>query len=351
MIIQRNSPPFSRLIFWINRKNIEKLQKFFPLKDENTWVRVKHKKFYTEIDLSKKRNKIYSNLIDPLFIKSSINIRNESNPSKHREDNLYCCFEMALRELKRGRPWEQTLKRLRSDCKIIAPPAFRPLSWMLDSPEEHPETERSSNLEAKWKELYEERNRINKRMGELSNESLLISGWRRKTREMEEVDKRWLHAKRKEEWKIDAAISSIDHILDFLKTARGKSGRHPKPFNVFVYHLINSQECTSWKYDENHRHVLHEDGRHKLERDRSLILYLLLDTHLNVIPLPELKEFISKNKKAPTYEALKALKTRLWNTYKNFPPLEGWSFPRKTYETGFRKLIVNDDGRLEIVRL
>ena len=103
MKIQSNSPPFSRLIFWIKRKNLEKLQKYFPLKDENTWIRVKHKKYYSKIDLSKMRGEIYSGLIDPLFIKKGINIRDESNSASHREDKLYCCFEVALRNQKRRR--------------------------------------------------------------------------------------------------------------------------------------------------------------------------------------------------------------------------------------------------------
>ena len=39
--------------------------------------------------------------------------------------------------------------------------------------------------------------------------------------------------------KKDIAIRQIAHILNWSKIARRKPGRHPKPFNVFVYHLIN----------------------------------------------------------------------------------------------------------------
>ena len=151
--------------------------------------------------------------------------------------------------------------------------------------------------------------------------------------------------------KVDMAIELIKRILDWLKISRGKPGRHPKPFNVFVYHLIN--KCTKYKIDHSRTPVyfFRKDGQRKLERNWKLILFLILDTHLNVHPLPELEEFIFIHKKTPAPEALKILKKKLWNTYKNFPPLEGWPVVRKSFETGFRKLIAKDDGRLEIVTL
>ena len=78
----------------------------------------------------------------------------------------------------------------------------------------------------------------------------------------------------------------------------------------------------------------------------------MLDIYLNTYKFPELDEFTAKNKKILAQDALKDLKNRLWNTYKKFPKkIEGWPVARKAFETGFRKLIVTGDGRLDIVML
>jgi len=203
----------------------------------------------------------------------------------------------------------------------------------------------------KWEELREEQSKIAQKMDDFigtSTERFLIKSWRERDNEMKKLEDRYDRLK-KERYTLDQIIETSERILNWLKTARGKPGRHPKPFNVLVYHLINKR--TKRKVDENRNPVYHKDGQHKLERDWKLILFLILDIHLHRKELPELRKFISENKNKSAHKALRALKEKLWNTYKNFPPLEGWPFPRKAYETGFRKLIVADDGRLHIVSL
>jgi len=116
--------------------------------------------------------------------------------------------------------------------------------------------------------------------------------------------------------------------------------------------IIN--KCTRWKLDKNRNYVYRRDGQHRLERNWALILYLLLDVHVHQVKFPELEKFIMKNARRPASAALQALKKKLWDIYKNFPPLHGRSIQEEGLprpETGFRKLIVSDDGRLQIIWL
>ena len=149
--------------------------------------------------------------------------------------------------------------------------------------------------------------------------------------------------------KVDLAIKITGRFLETLRASRGKPGRHPKPFNVLVYHLIN--KCTYRRFDENQYYIYHKDGQHKLKKDWKLILFLILDIHCREIKLPEIEKFISRNKNKPAREALKILKEKLLNIYKNFPRLDGWAFEREIAETGYRKLTVNDDGTLKSIWL
>lgn len=344
-----NSPRFSHLVFGLKEENIQELRQFFPLNDMNTWIRKKYRsRFYAKIDLIKLKDEIYSDLINPLFIKPGINVK-----------NLFYCFMAFYKELKRGLSqdeFESILRRFYLDFKKIAPIVNFPLSWMLESKKLIPEETTTYRLKQELEELNEKMGKIDKRRDEIMDcfleDSFFTKEWRKKHTEIEEV-KIKIDRQKKRGYilsdKLDQAMKLSEHILNWLKIARGKPGRHPKPFNVFVYHVIN--KCTHWKFDENHKPVYHKDGQHKLERDWKLILFLILDTHIHRKKLLELRKFISENKNKPAHKALRTLKEKLWNIYKNFPPLEGWSLPRKAYETGFRKLIVKDDERFEIVWL
>lgn len=375
----RNSPHFSQLVSWLKEENLQELSQFFPLKDMNTWIRRKYRsKFYSKVDLVKLRNEVCLELIDPLFIKPAINIKYEDNPREHRRDNLFCCFEVLIRDLKRIKKrgeyskFENVTRRFHADFERIAPTAIKPFSWTLESQGPDPKEEPMYSLRREWERLKEKLNKIDqardrffeKYMDLISTDTIQVQDsklklvhqteymWKKTNSETEAIETKIYHKEKKEssiEQKLDLAMKISKRILNWLKIARGKPGCHPKPFNVLVYHLIN--KCTHWKFDENHRHVYHENGQHKLKKDWKLILFLILDTHLNVVGLSELRKFISDNKKTSAHDALKILKERLNDRYKNFHRLEGWSFPRKIDETGFRKLIAHDDGTLHIVRL
>jgi hypothetical protein len=180
--------------------------------------------------------------------------------------------------------------------------------------------------------------------------AMIFNGWKRG---LDKRDKEFLSKRAKEPLdKILLMINkSVEEILAWLKSARGKPGRHPDPFNVLCYHIINKytqRKIVPDREKGGRRYLYKKDGQHKLGRNWQLILFFLLDIHLHSTPIPHLEKFVSKNKNKSAVDALRILKTGLWNSYKNFPPLEGWPFPRKRYETGFRKLIVKDDGRLKI---
>jgi hypothetical protein len=93
------------------------------------------------------------------------------------------------------------------------------------------------------------------------------------------------------------------------------------------------------------------ERQYRLEKNWRLILFLILDIHLHMKELQKIKEFISQHRNRPADEALRNLKQKLLDIYKNFPPLDGWAFEYRIDETGFRKLIVKDDGEMKIVRL
>ena len=354
MINGRHSPLFSKLVLCLKKKNVQELGKIFPLKSIDTWVRVRHEKFYSTINLFKVKKEIYSNLVDPLFLKPSINIRDEDSPHRHRKDNLFCCIEGLIRELRKANKkgahdeFEIILQQFEANFKKIAPGALCPFVWILK-----PSTDETPpKLRQRLDELIERQDGIDKARDSLIEGSLdeyLGKNWTRLQKEKETVEFELYRKKRDvPDQRITLMLDMAEGFLRWLKWGRGKPGRHPKPFNVFVYHLIN--RCTTWKLDKNRRDVMRHDGQHRLERDWDLILFLLLDVHTHRARLPELDRFISQNGKKMAHEALRILKKRLWDIYKNFPPKDGWSHERKILETGFRKLIVSD-GKLKIVRL
>jgi len=353
-LIRRDSPLFIDLLIWLKRKNFKIIGEVFPL---NIWMGNKNKKFH--VNLAEQREKIKSKLIEPLFIKAGVNVKDEDDISRHRKDNLICCFEFFLKKLKRmqgsGGEFERVMEEFRS-CyeKVIAtakPKAsvYFPYSWMLDSKQNISLYRIRQDRDA----LKDRKDSIERAMNDLEEgshiEKIKVEAWNRITEELANIEANlWKHEFMNNE-KINSAVRFIEFDLNWLKMARGKPGRHPKPFNVFAYHMIN--EFTRRKIDKDGKYVKRKDGQHRLERYWEFILFFCLYTHFHMKELPEIKRFIIKNKNKPARDALRILKNMLWNAYKNFPPLEGWPFPRKQYETGFRKLIVKDDGSLKTIWL
>jgi hypothetical protein len=356
---QRDLDQFSRLILALKNKKIEDPRKFFSFK--GPWAP------------SSLKSAIHAELVDPLFMKAGVNIKDEDDIPKHRKDNLVCCYEYFLRKLKRienPNKLYSVLEEFRS-CyeKIVsaankqAPVKF-PYSWMLDSPKSDTPL---VLLDRQIEQKKGEKARFEKSLENFVDEDKETADAKRWSEVSEEIDgmrvekyKRELAAERN----INLAAKQINYGLMWIRTARGKAGRHPDPFNVLTYRVIN--KCTYWKLDKDREYVWQKDkykiekdknGRskriypHKLKRDWDLILFLILDIHFHVKGLPEIQRFISKYKNRPAREALRDLKNIFWDNYKHFPPLDGWSFPQRLYETSFRKLIVKDDGSLKIVSL
>jgi hypothetical protein len=368
MITKRDSPQFSELLFWLKKKDIQELQRFFPLRawmrrtlvpnvdgmlreksveKRFYWEKIKYKKYLSYIDLDVLRAKLKSELIDPLFLKPGLNIKDEDDAYRHRKDNLFSLTEILYRDLKdESKDLQKTIADYHRDVQKFLPGIGTPLRWVFGKTDSQKEHELRRNIE----KLSEEIEKISKACRKLNDNILdrAFHDWRVRLDRRDEdfLAKRYVELP---EIKRMMAINEVGGILAYLRAARGKPGRHPKPFNVFVYHLIN--KCTRRKWDKNRRYIFRRDGQHRLERDWNLILFLLLDVHVHQTELPELERFISKNARRPVLEVLQILKKRLWDIYKNFAPHEGWSFPRRLDETGFRKLVVGDDGRLQIIQL
>jgi hypothetical protein len=207
-------------------------------------------------------------------------------------------------------------------------------------------------IKKEWERLDQEKAQIERCYDSLSEEiiALTISDWKKIDQKAEREENKYLRAKRAlHKGGIEFMIGWLKRFIEWLKPARGCRGVHPKPFNVFIYHLIN--RCTTWKRDKNRVDIFRRDGQHRLERDWDLILFLLLDIHVHQAKLPGLDKFIAKNARRPAAEALRILKKRLWDIYKNFPAKDGWPFERQITEIGFRKLIVDNNGKLRIIRL
>jgi len=346
-VSRRNLPHFSNLLSVLKKKDIKTLRKFFPLlRDYKSWFDTSDKKSY--LDFSRWRTEILADLIDPLFIKIGINIKDEDDVPRHRKDNLICCTEFFLRKLRAGNDFEKTLKEFES-CyqKIIlrankkAPPNF-PFSWRYYK--RQPVNE--NRLKERRDELKEKKLSIERVIADSGGSPIESRDWQRIYDELEEVENElWLQEYRKE-----GDLHLIEFDLDYLKTVRGKRGRHPDPFNVLCYHVINKLTRPKWRLEKGSRIELRKkDGQIKFERKWSLILFLLLDIHLHSPRLQKLEVFISENEKKPAAIALQILKKRLWDSYKNFQKKNKKN--QDIDKTGFRKLIVKDDGNLGIITL
>jgi hypothetical protein len=357
------------------------------------WVRLKHRKFWSYLDIDKKREEIYSELIEPLFKKNrEINIKFESARERHKKDNLFCCMENTkkkLDEIYRSMKMEKldeiyfqqfilAIEELKSNCDKIAPEAFNPFKLFLDPGKENLKNPQWHKI--KYKELKKESNKTTDKLAVLYDDYEHIQRQKEvpqdydsKVRNIEEKIKTLkreysqissqmdtqdencylsgiTHSDIHVEEKVKLALKLVEINLNTLKFTRMKPGRSPKRFNVFVYHIIN--KFTKWKIDENRNYVYQNNGKHKLERDWDLIVFMLIDSYLRFRKyFPEMQSFFEKNKNKPAKEAIKVLKVKLRDIYRNFPDKkDGSSFSKYSLKAGYKKL-TRKNGKIEVTWL
>jgi hypothetical protein len=245
---------------------------------------------------------------------------------------------------------KKTLRDFQRDLKNAAPGVKFPFSWIVND---------QNPVASELAELNERMAKFERGMPELAStlsvKELDTPIAQKEMMEAENRDLLWASdlAKALDERKRRYVLDRCAQLLATMKWAQGKPGRHPKEFNVLVYHII--KRCTHWKIDWKRRasgldpYKRRKDGQHRLETDWKLVMFLLLDLHVHQHKLPEVARFISRHKKEPASMALRKMQAWLLNIRKNFPPMHGLTMntegvPRP--ETGFRKLIVGDDGRL-----
>lgn len=153
-------------------------------------------------------------------------------------------------------------------------------------------------------------------------------------------------------WNLDKInIDCLDRVIEFLEMkksffkewGRRKSGGcPPKPFNVFLYHLVN--KLTHWKYDKNRKLLLGKNRKPKLERDWKLILFMLLWIHFHKFSFKELEDFIIKNQNKSLLKTLSSLRKKIQREYSNFRPMRGEFFPTDIDGVGYRFTRITDKG-------
>jgi hypothetical protein len=247
------------------------------------------------------------------------------------------------------------LERFSSDFRRAAPGANFPFSWIFSADS----TKKGYRLWQEIEELEEKITALEKGMENTVRESTFDEAldnrqkrdWDQLQREKtdRESDVYMAEATAGDQKRLEYLIKNTGYLFEYLKAARGKPGRHPKPFNVLVYHLIKLK--TSWKRDLNRGPIYRKPGIHKLETNWRLICFMLLYIHLHIYQFPEIRKFISVHKKEPVAQALKEMRIWLLNIYKNFRPIDPHEFETYIEETGFKKLIVTDSGKLRIVSL
>jgi len=384
-----DSPLFSDLLYWLEKKNTRRLRGFFPLRSYSTWMRTRPGWRPASTNLNKYREVIRRELIEPLFVLPRLRVRFESDIPGHRKDNAYCCIEFYRRQLRRARAadLEIVLGAFKEDFQRALPGASRfPFSWMIDhrdpvAKEWDELVEREQDFDRKLKLDY--RDAHGAELHELAERDE-AANW---AFDREEKDLTWARdLGLSNERKRGYALRYCEWLLGLMKAARGKPGRHPKEFNVLVYHVI--KKCTTrklnWKWRaagldpyvyRNRKTLEHQDQglaidpnlaaaaapqkrkdrQHRLETNWKLVMFLLLDLHVHGHEFPELARFISRHKRGRADVALRSLQAWLLNIRKNFPrKIHGWPMNKEGFpepETGFRKAIITDEGSLRIVQL
>lgn len=117
---------FSDLIKLFKDDNRRELAKYFPIRNwkktryinENNELKngirkcfewqYKRGLYIGSIDIDNKIKSLVKEVINPLFLYKSLIIKKEDAPNKHRNDNLYYCydgFQVVLKEIKRRKKW------------------------------------------------------------------------------------------------------------------------------------------------------------------------------------------------------------------------------------------------------
>ena len=357
--MKNDSPLFISALDRFEKGDLSAIDSSFRRVDKKNLIQERHgRREY--IPLNEFREKIHNALVVPLFIKPGINVRAPGPGGVNKKNNLYVITSNFHRDLINLRDdasdgsLHSVVSRFRREVREIVPGINPPFGFALEA--ENPETS---------SELKREMDDLNSRIENLRNQVIADFG---KTVELHfrDLQSRFQERDRvagrqrraaADDVKMGLLIEQMKGMLAYLKFARGKPGRHPKPYNVFVYHLIN--EFAKWKFDWKKRlagqkdcYLYRHDGQHKFEYNWPLILAMLFDVHFRSGKIPELSRFINRFRKRPSAVALQALKQDLWDRYKNFPPKQGWpGLSRGREETGFKKLIVDDAGALFVVSL
>lgn len=356
---RNDSPIFEDLICWLKRKDAQRIHAFFSLRDYSTWMRVRPGWRPTLTNLNGHRKALREELIGPLFLRPSLKVRYERDCGRHRKDNALCCVEFHRKRLKRipSGDLEAALKEFRADFQKALPGARFPFSWMIDHRD--PVAKEWDELMAREREL-ERQTKEALAVGDLPLEEVAEAD--EAARYMIDIEKRdltWAKEMRStNDRKRQYALRICGWLLMQLKAGRGRPGRHPKEFNVLVYHVI--KKCTHRKLDWKRRAAgldpsrRRKDGQFRLETDWKLVMFLLLDAHAHAHEFPELARFMSRHKRERAARALAKMQAWLLNIRKNFPAIHGWPMNKEGFpdpETGFRKFYVGEGGRLKLVQL
>lgn len=367
------------MVNWVEKKDVRRLRVFFPLGTYRTWERehlggkLKDIPYTTRINftddgprviyrrsrLDELRDTVRKDLVEPLFMMPSLALRSESNPGRHRKSNAYCCMEFYRRQLAKARPsdLESILRAFREDFGSALPDARFPFSWMIDHRD--PAAKESDELE---KHRADFNRRVNQELqgsavslDELAERNEAAqSAFQRRAKDLVWVSDMALSRGLKRTY----ALHYCEWLLAVLRFSRGKPGRHPKEFNVLVYHII--KKCTHFKLSRKRQaagldaYIMRTDGQHRLETDWRLVIFLLLDLHLHAYGIPEVARFVASHRREPAPAAFKKMQAWLLNIRKNFSPFHGWPMNKEGYpepETGFRKVAVTAEGGLRSIRL
>jgi len=352
---KRNSPLFFELLYWIENNDPRALKFFFKSPNNprlnfpkliKVYAPIKDKKIEIHrIDFSFEG--IKEGLFKPLFLKKGINVRDEDAPQKHLKDNLFYRTRDFVSRLEKGKEnMNSLLLEYKKDFLRLAPGAKFPLDVFLAPPPESM-LELRKELDA----LLGKKEKIDSRIDFLLKKELISPEYYSElSQKIEELEKK----KRAKEMFLShgrlysVLLDQANFFLTYISFARGKSGRHPKPFNVFVYHLIN--RFTFWKTKSGKKIYLKDGQRRRLERWWEYIILYLLKCY-TIKKIPELDKFVQQNKSKPAAAAIRLLRKRLWDIYKNFPPMQGWAKERHSLKTGFWKLYVGDGGLLRVISL
>jgi hypothetical protein len=365
---KRNSPLFEDLLRSLRKRDVARLSKFFPLVNASTWLDV-HGKRRKLRDLDELRSEITEQIVSPLYKWQGVNVRDEDKPELHAKENLFCRVELLLRNLRKMEAddgaeeshFEKALSIFHRDWKKLVPGVIEPFAWALDR-----STEGTGRIiQAQLSETEAHIQKLDGLLDDMASGVVLIEAEgpthpvNTRMGLIEDRERLKMKARRAASWK-RKLLKVIDQIevqmMPYLKFARGKRGRHPHPYNVLVYHLIRkiTLRKISWKQREAglEPYIFRKDGRYRLETDWQLVIFLLLEIHIGVVRIHELDGFIRVFAKRSIAVAMRALKTDLWNRYKNFRPLHAQpGLRRRPDETGFKKLVITSKGTLRIIAL